>query len=299
MRNRLTLLTLVLTAAATAAVRQDMLVSTEWLAQHIKDANVVVIQVSRERAAFDAGHIPGARFVALSDIAITRDGVPNELPAADLIEKTFEKAGVSDDSHVILYTDAAVLPATRAWFTLDYIGHGPHTSLLDGGLQKWRAEGRAIATDSPTVETGRLTAFPRKQVLADMDMVRYLATPVARNTPGSAVLVDARPVEDYTGSRPNAELKQPGHIAGAVNLNWGTTQVKDSSALLPEAELRKLYEGIGVKPERPVVTYCNSGMQASQAYFVLKYLGYDVKLYDGSLSEWTLKNAPVQTGAKP
>ena len=104
------------------------------------------------------------------------------------------------------------------------------------------------------------------------------------------ILLDSRPAEDYAGSRPNPELKWPGHIQGAVNLNWATTQVKDSSVLLPEAELRKLYEAVGVTPDRAVVTYCNSGMQASQSYFTLKYLGYDTKLYDGSFSEWSAKN---------
>lgn len=279
-----------LLAPAAQPVRSGMLVSTDWLAGHLNDPKVVVVQVSRERAIFDAGHIPGARFVALPEIAVTRDGIPNELaPAADL-KKAFERAGVSDDSHVILYTDAAVLPATRAWFTLDYLGHGDSASLLDGGLQKWRAEGRAISKDAATVAEGHFTLRLHPEVLITIEPVRDLSWSAVNAAPASTVLLDARPAEDYTASRPNAELKWAGHIPGAVNLNWGTTQVKDSSALLPEAELRKLYEAVGVTPDRPVVTYCNSGMQASQAYFTLKYLGYDTKLYDGSFSEWSAKN---------
>ena len=283
-----TLLALLVPVLASAAVRSDMLVSTEWLASHLKDPNVVVIQISRERGLWEAGHIPGARFVALSEIAITKNGIPNELPPAQDLERIFERAGVNDDSRVIVYTDAAVLPATRAWFTLDYLGHGPHTSLLDGGLQKWRAEKRAISTDTPVVATGRFTVFPRARVMADMSEVNALSFATLHAPPvPPTVLLDARAAEDFTGSRPNAELTRYGHIPGAVNLFWMTTQVKDSSALLPEAELRKMYEGVGVTPDRAVVTYCNSGMQASQAYFTLKYLGYDTKLYDGSLSEWS------------
>ena len=114
-----------------------------------------MVQVSRERATFNAGHIPGARFVALPEIAVTRDGIPNELAPVGDLKAVFERAGVSDDSHVILYTDATVLPATRAWFTLDYLGHGDNASLLDGGLQKWTAEAARFQR-CPRRDTGAL-----------------------------------------------------------------------------------------------------------------------------------------------
>jgi thiosulfate/3-mercaptopyruvate sulfurtransferase len=270
---------------AFGAVRSDMLVSTEWLAGHLNDPDVVILQISRERAIYDAGHIPNARFVALGEIAITRNGIPNELPDVADLEKVFEKAGVSDNSHVILYTDAAVLPATRAWFTFDYLGHSEHASLLDGGLAKWKAEGRTISKDAPAIAAGHFTPHVHPEVVETMNGVKAL--------PANAKLIDARAPEDFTGSRPNAELSRVGHIPGAENVFWSTTQSKDG-ALLPEAELRKLYEAVGVTPATPVVTYCNSGMQASESYFTLKYLGYNTKLYDGSLSEWSAaKDTPV------
>ena len=142
-----------LTLAAAPAARKDMLVSTDWLAQHVNDANVVVLHVSANRTAYDAGHIPGARFVGLPEIAITRNGVPNELPDVPVLKKVFEGVGVSDNSRVILYGDASVLPATRAYFTLDYLGHGDQAALLDGGLDKWRAEGRMLSKDAPTAQS--------------------------------------------------------------------------------------------------------------------------------------------------
>jgi thiosulfate/3-mercaptopyruvate sulfurtransferase len=129
-------------ASAAPAVRSDMLVSTAWLEQHLNDSNIVILQVSRDHTAYDAGRIPGARFLALSDIVVTRDGILNELPPAAALKSVFERLGVSDDTRVILYGDASVLPATRVFFTLDYLGHQA-TALLDGGLHKWTAESRA------------------------------------------------------------------------------------------------------------------------------------------------------------
>ncbi|HYL39385.1 MAG TPA: sulfurtransferase [Bryobacteraceae bacterium] len=274
-------------AIACAAVRPDMLVSTGWLAQHLTDPQVVILHVAGNRTAYDAGHIPGARFVALPSIAITRDSIPNELPPVADLKKVLEAAGVSDDSRVILYGDTSVLPATRAYFTFDYLGHGDRTSLLDGGLEKWRAEGRALTKDAPAETQGRFTPHPKPELVVQMDAVKQM-TSHAGATPSSEILLDARPATDYTGEKGS-------HIPGALNLFWMESQVsRENQTLKPEAELRKLYEAIGVTPNRPVVTYCHSGMQASQAYFTLKYLGYDVRLYDGSMSEWNLRGAPVE-----
>src|SRR5579863_6942024 len=155
-------------AAQSPQVRTDMLVSTSWLDQHLKDANIVILQVSRDRKAFDEGHIPGARFLALSDIAITRDGILNELPPAATLKAVFERAGVSDNSRVILYGDTSVLPATRAYFTLDYLGHDS-AALLDGGLPKWTKESRAVAKDYPDVKPGRFNPRPRPEVVVDIN----------------------------------------------------------------------------------------------------------------------------------
>ena len=279
-----------------AASRPDMLVSTDWLAGHLTDPNVVVVHVSRDRAAWDTGHIPGARYLALADIVITRDGVLNELPPAADLKKAFEAAGVSDNSRVILYTDAAVLPATRAWFTLDYLGFGTHAALLDGGLQKWRAENRALSKDAPAVTAGHFTPRPRPELLASIEPVKDLSWAATSGLPAQAVLLDVRSPEEFSGARAASEITRPGHIPGAVNLFWQQDAAsKDSPALRPDADLRKLYEAAGITTDKPVVTYCNTGMQASASYFTLKYLGYDTRLYDGSFSEWSsAKGTSVQ-----
>ncbi len=275
-----------LLAAAAPALRSDMMVSGDWLAQHLNDPKIVILHVSRDRNAYDAGHIPGARFVSLTDLAVTREGVLNELPPVDALKTLFERAGVSDDSRVILYGDVSVLPATRAYFTLDYLGHGDQAALLDGGLPRWKAESRMLSKDAPEAKPGRLTPRVHTEVLAKIDSVKDISS--AAKSPLSAVLVDARTAEEYRGNTAAQEITRPGHIPGAANVFWMQGQAsKDDMSLLGEAQLRKLYEAAGITPDRPVVTYCNTGMQASQSYFTLKYLGYDVRMYDGSYSEWS------------
>ena len=286
-----------LIAAAAPAVRSDMLVSTDWLAQHLKDPKLVILHVSRDRMAYEAGHIPGARYLALSDILVTRDGILNELPPAATLKTLFERMGVSDDSRVILYGDTNVLPATRAYFTLDYLGHGEATALLDGGLPKWTAESRSLAKDSPEVKPGRLTLRPRPEIVVDINAMRDLSFAATNAPAASPVLVDARTADEFKGAtQASSEIPRPGHIPGAANVYWMQGQAnKNDMSLLPEAGLRKLYESAGVTPGRPAVTYCNTGMQASQSYFTLKYLGYDARMYDGSFSEWSnATDSPVQ-----
>jgi len=271
-------------AVASAASRPDMVVSTDWLSKHAGDAKVVVLHVAPNRTAYDAGHIPGARFVALPELAVTRDGVPNELAPVDDLKRVIEAAGISDDSRVIFYSDASVLPATRAYFTLDYLGHGDQTALLDGGLEKWKSEGRPLSKDAPPSSQGHFTPRPKPELIVQMDTVKQLSAKPA----SSEVLLDVRSAGDFRGEKGS-------HIPGAVNEFWMENQTsRENQALKSDDALRKLYEAIGVTPEKRVVAYCNTGMQATQSYFTLKYLGYDVRLYDGSMSEWTAKGAPVE-----
>lgn len=280
------LLAVSLTAIAAPAARHDMLVTTDWLSQHLNDTNVVVLHVSADRTAYDAGHIPGARFVGLPELVVTRNGIHNELPEVAALKKVFESAGVSDNTRVILYGDASVLPATRAYFSLDYLGHGDRAALLDGGLEKWRREGRMLTKDAPSVTAGNLTPHLKPEIVMQMATVKDITAKGGQQ--GTPLLLDVRPAADYSGEK-------GGHIPTAKNLNWMDSQVsKEDQTLKSEDSLRMLYEAAGVKGDRPVVTYCNSGMQASQSYFTLKYLGYDVKMYDGSMSEWKANNAPVE-----
>ena len=280
------------------SVRSEMIVSTAWLAAHLNDPKVVVLHVARARAHYDEGHISGARFVGWEEITATRDGVPNELaPVADL-QKLFARLGVGDETRIVIYGDNSGLAAARAYFTLDYLGHGGRAALLDGGLEKWKAERRAISTDMVEPKPTRFTPRVRARVVTNLDVVRDLSWTVTNVNSPSAVLIDARPVDEYTGTKPGEGVPRGGHIPGAASVFWMQNVVsKENPALRSAVELRRLYREAGVQDGRTIVTYCRTGGQASHAYFTLKYLGYDVVMYDGSFFEWSkTEGAPVVSG---
>ncbi|MGH9768166.1 MAG: sulfurtransferase [Blastocatellia bacterium] len=270
--------------AAQPRVRSEMLVSTDWLAKHINDQNVFVIHIAAERKHFDDGHLPGARFLSSKEILTTRNGVANELPAVADLQKVFEQLGVGDTGRIVIYGDNSGLVAARLYFTLDYLGHGDRAALLDGGIEKWKAEKLLVETQPVKPEPAKFTPRPRPQIVAKLDAMRDLSWVAANIAGANVAIVDARPEEQYAGN----QTQRSGHIPGAANIYWLTHLLsRENPAMKPPSELSKIYEAAGLKATVSAVTYCNTGMQASHAYFTLKYLGYDVMMYDGSFSEWS------------
>src|SRR5262245_60620875 len=147
-------------------VRSEMLVSTDWLAKHISDRDVFVIHVAADRKHYDDGHLPGARFLSSKEILTTRNGVANELPAVDELQKVFERLGVGDAGRIVIYGENSPLLAARVYFTLDYLGHGDRAALLDGGIEKWNAEKLLVETQPVSHESAKFTPRPRPQVVA-------------------------------------------------------------------------------------------------------------------------------------
>jgi len=285
---------------AKPALQSQMIVSTAWLATHLIDPKVVILHVARARAHYDEGHIPGARFAAWDEITATRKGVPNELaPVADL-QKLFERLGIGDSARIVLYGDNAGLSAARAYFTLDYLGHGGRAALLDGGLEKWKTERRAVSLDMVEAKTVRFTPRVRASAVTNLDVVRDLSWMATNLTSPNAVLLDARPADEYTGTKPGDGVPRGGHIPGAANVFWIENVVsRENPTLRSAAELRMLYKDAGVEHGRTVVTYCRTGGQASHTYFTLKYLGYNVVMYDGSFFEWSnTEGEPVVAGSE-
>jgi thiosulfate/3-mercaptopyruvate sulfurtransferase len=185
-----------LTAQAGAPkLRPEMLVTTAWLAESLSEPDVIVLCVSSTMEFYTKGHIPGARQINLGDIAVTRDGIPNELPLVETLQKTFAAAGVSNSSRVVLYGERFNLLAARAYFTLDYLGVAARVALLDGGIDKWKAERRPLSTEVPQAKAATLAVSPRPEILIDTKAMRDLS----QKKSGTVTLVDARPTKEFTG----------------------------------------------------------------------------------------------------
>jgi thiosulfate/3-mercaptopyruvate sulfurtransferase len=283
------------------AGRQSVLISANSLAALIArepaagraDSPLVILRVVQTGAA-DTARIPGSRDLAFDALVVERDGLPNELAPVTALDSVLESVGVGDRSRIVLYGEP--LEAARAFFTLDALGHGEHAAVLDGGIAAWRAAGGALAAGPQRVAArGRLTSRP------DAGRVVDAAWVAARSDSPHIALIDARPPEEYRGDRPGAGVTRPGHIPGAGSLFWKTTLVSDSLPRLKDADsLRALFAAAGVKAGDTVVTYCRTGVQASHAYLVARYLGFPVRMYDGSFIDWSRRpTLPVTKGASP
>jgi thiosulfate/3-mercaptopyruvate sulfurtransferase len=267
----------------TLQTRTDLLVSTEWLSSRLQDPAVIVLHVGTQ-ANYDAGHVPGARFINLGPLQPTQNEIPLMLSSAAVLREAFEAAGVTASSHVILTGDG-ITQATRGFFMLEYLGHAK-VSLLDGGKAVWQAEGRPLSTERVTATRTSLATALAADRLATLDWV-------AQNRQRADVaLVDARGAADYAGDvAPTATLPRPGHIPGAWNIAWADLVVSTTAPRMKDVEaLRALYAPVGTDPRTTVVAYCFSGMLSSVGYFAARYLGYDVRLYDGSMFEWSRRD---------
>jgi thiosulfate/3-mercaptopyruvate sulfurtransferase len=279
----------ILTALAVlAAAAPGLLVSPAELATSLKDPATVVIFVGNNEADFVAGHIPNARFVRYNQIAIDADGLTSELPPVDELRRVLSAAGISDKSKVVIY--GTPITATRMFFTLDYLGH-PHVKVLNGGLAAWKASGGAIEISPPKHVAGAtLTPKPQPSRVVSADWINE------RLSSDRMTLLDARPDAEFTGAdggMNGAHVK--GHLPDAQQLVWNSL-LDANGTFLPDAELRKKFEAIGAKAATPLVSYCMVGMRASVTYFVARHLGYDARLYDGSIVDWTRRKLPAVMG---
>lgn len=279
----------ILSALAVVAASSGLLVSADELATLLKDPTVVVVAVGNSADEFTAGHLPGARFVLYRDIAPDLDGLQSELPPADQYRRVLAAAGISDRSKVIVY--GSTIGATRLFFTMDYFGH-PHVRVLNGGLTAWKARGGQLEVGPPAPASSSLalTPKPRPDRVVSADWIKErLSTPSMR-------LLDARPDPEFTGSDNGMNgMHVVGHLPGAQQLVWNTL-LDSSGKFLPDAELRKKYESIGAATGTPLVSYCMIGMRASVTYFVARHLGYDARIYDGSIVDWTRRKLPAVKG---
>jgi thiosulfate/3-mercaptopyruvate sulfurtransferase len=277
---------------AAANPREALLVSTEWLAKHLDDPNLVLLHVGDEQE-YRAEHIPGARFMSLRDISTPHapGTLSLEMLAPDELRRRLERFGISDDSRIVVYYGKDwVSPSTRVMLTLDWVGLGERTWLLDGGMPLWKQEGRLVTAAAPAAaKPGRLTARPtRGDLIVDHAFVQR-----SIRAPG-IVIVDARAPMFYDGP-PHGEHRA-GHIPSAVSLPFNTV-FGDDLRLLSAGSLATLFRKAGVKRGDTLVVYCHIGQQATAVVFAARSLGYAARLYDGSFDDWSArKELPVEGG---
>ena len=274
----------------------EKLVSTEWLAARLDAEDLVILDATMHlpdsprnaRREFEAGHIPGARFLDLASFIDTESDVPKAVPSADQFAQRMGRLGIAPGSRIVLYDDSDIASAARAWFILSRYGE-TKVAILDGGIAKWRMEGRGLSDrvvgHAPRDRVGHdpvRTVRSKDEVAANVDSTEWQ-------------VVDARDAARFEG---RAGSGSEGHIPGAHNLHFKRLLREDGTYRSPDA-IRTEFEDAGVDLDRPIVTSCNSGMTASVLLFGLALIGkLDADLYDGSWLEWGADPAtPKESGA--
>jgi thiosulfate/3-mercaptopyruvate sulfurtransferase len=291
------LLTATIVLAALPAAAQTaapLLVDVDWLSHHLNDRGLILLHVGSQ-ADYETGHLPGARRISEEDVSRPHDmakmasgDLMLELPPIDELRGKIAAYGISDSSRIVVYfgKTAAVQSATRIIFTLDYVGLGDRTSLLNGGIASWTRAGQAAVTTVPGVARGTLTSRPPRDVVVDADYVKSLAARPRQR------LVDARAAVFYRGVEASMNGAK-GHIPGAINIPF--SEITDNNQLIDRDRVAALFQAAGIEADDTLVVYCHVGQQATAVIFAARLLGHPALLYDGSFQDWAVNvHGPVE-----
>ncbi|WP_033920689.1 3-mercaptopyruvate sulfurtransferase [Sphingomonas sp. 37zxx] len=278
----------------------ESLVTTEWLANELGASDLRVVDATwlmaepgaRDAAAdYEQGHIPGAVFMDLGELRDTSSNLPMMMPPAEKFASRMQSLGLGDGSRIVLYDDSPLKTAARAWFMLKAFG-AHDVAILDGGLAKWKAEGRDLVSGKESLRHRHFTVWEDRKDIRDLEQMK------ANVDSGAEQVVDARSAARFTGEEPDPRpATHAGHIPGSRNLPIGTILNEDGTYKSKEA-IQLAFEGAGIDPAKPVVTTCGSGVTASVLAFGLHLIGAKAALYDGSWSEWGAdRTTPKAMGA--
>ena len=264
------------------------LVSTAWLAAHLKDPDLRVLDASwflpdmarNAQAEHTAGHIPGARFFDIDEITDSRSALPHMAPAPEKFISRMRAMGIGDGHQVVVYDALGLFSAARVWWTFRLMGK-TDIAVLDGGLPKWRGEGRELEDMPPMVRDRHMTTARQNHLVKDVTQVAHAAKL------GEAEIIDARAAARFRGEAPEPRPGlRAGHIPGSKNVPFASLLNADAT-MKPPAELRAIFEAAGVDLTKPAITSCGSGVTAAVLSLALERIGHrNHALYDGSWAEW-------------
>ncbi len=275
-----------------AADDPTTLVSTAWLAAHLKDPDLRVIDGSwyldtmgrDARAEYDPAHIPGARFVDIDDLSDSRSELPHMVPPVEKFMSRMRAMGIGDGHQVVVYDGAGLFSAARIWWMFRLMGK-TDVAVLDGGFPKWQAEGHPVEDLPPVIRDRHMTVHRQSHLVRDVTQV------ASASKLGSHQIVDARSAERFRGEAPEPrEGLRSGHIPNSLNLPYANLLNADGTMKDVDA-LKAAITAAGIDPTRPVITTCGSGVTAAIISLALERTGHrDHSLYDGSWAEWGMYN---------
>ena len=277
----------------TTDVRTDVLVTTQWVVEHAKDTGVRLVEVDVDTAAYGEGHVEGA--VGWNWTSQLQDQVRRDIISKKDLEDLLAKSGISNDTHIVLYGDNNNWFAAYAFWVLQLYGH-ERLAIMDGGRKKWIDEGRPLTKDTPAYPPA---TYRTKEPSANLRAMRELVRESLGR--GDRALVDVRSPAEYNGeimAPPGLQetAQRMGHIPGAQSIPWSQA-VREDGTFKSVEELKALYQGKGITPDKEVIAYCRIGERSSHTWFALKHLlGYpNVRNYDGSWTEWgSLIDVPIE-----